>query len=158
MGRAVFPPCWLFGLRHPNTGAHRLLGGTRSLCQNGDLQEHSRWWIFPGAFATSVLAPTVSLSQPPPPQDTLQDKQASLAQGPIESLLCPGSQYMWKLVCSLQEWSLCFTQSCGAPALRPCWPSKPNTLRSPPPSARPSGWGAWLGAQNSHSYGRISVM
>ena len=27
---AVFLPCWLFGLRCPSTGAHRLLGGARS--------------------------------------------------------------------------------------------------------------------------------
>ena len=31
-----------------------------------------------------------------------------LAQPPMRSLLHPGSQYTWKLVCTLQEWSLCF--------------------------------------------------
>ena len=37
-GWGVVPPCWLFGLRCPNTGACRLLGGARSWCQNGNLQ------------------------------------------------------------------------------------------------------------------------
>lgn len=30
MTGAVFLPCWLFGLRHPNTGAYSLLSGARS--------------------------------------------------------------------------------------------------------------------------------
>ena len=33
-----------------------------------------------------------------------------------------------KPVCALQEWSLCFPQSCAAPALKPCRPSKLNAL------------------------------
>ena len=157
MGGAGFPPCWLFGLRCPSTGACRLLGGARSQCQNGDLQDSSRQWIFTGASATSVLAPTVSHSWPLPPQEILQDLPVGLAQAPMESLLCPGSQCTWNLVCTLQEWSLCFPQSCGAPALKPHWPSKPNALGAPPPEARPPpGWGAWYGSQNSHSCGRTS--
>ena len=48
--------------------------------------------IIPCCSATNVLAPTVSISQYPPPQETLQDPQLRLAQVPMESLLCPGSQ------------------------------------------------------------------
>ena len=32
------------------------------------------------------------------------------------------------------------------------WPSKPNVLEAPPPNATSPGWGARLGAQNSHSW------
>ena len=36
-GGTVFPPYWLFGLRHPSTGACKLLGGASSQCQNDAL-------------------------------------------------------------------------------------------------------------------------
>ena len=62
MAGAAFPPCWLFGLRHPSTEAYRLLGGARSWYQNGNLQESSYQWIFP--TAPCVLVPTVSHSHP----------------------------------------------------------------------------------------------
>ena len=40
MSSVVFPSsCWLFILRHPSTGAYRLLGGARSWCQSGNLLE-----------------------------------------------------------------------------------------------------------------------
>ena len=41
---------------------------------------------------------------------------------------CPQSQCTQDLVYALQEWSLCFPQSCGAPTVKPPWPSKPNAL------------------------------
>ena len=43
-----------------------------------------------------------------------------LTQILMESLLCPGTQGTWNPVCTLQEWSLCFCQSCGAPGHMPC--------------------------------------
>ena len=112
-------PFWLFGVRHSRTGACWFLGQARSWCLNGDLRESSLQSIFPGPSATSVLVLTVSYSQPPSPQETLQDPPVSLAQSSMESLLCPGPQCTWNPVCALQEWSLCFPQSCGAPALKP---------------------------------------
>ena len=72
-------------------------------------------------------------------------RSTGLAQPPMRSLLYPGSQYTWKLVCTLQEWSLCFP----SPALKPQWPSKPNALGVPPSHARHPGWGASQGAQKS---------
>ena len=45
-----------------------------------------------GASTTRVLAPAMGHSQPPPPQETLQDPQVGLSQAHVESLLCPGSQ------------------------------------------------------------------
>ena len=38
---AMFPPCWLFGLRCSSTGAYRRLGGARPWWENGGLQESS---------------------------------------------------------------------------------------------------------------------
>ena len=125
-----------------------------------------KWWPprelmmidIPWGQATSVLPPTVSHSQPLSPQETLQDTQVCLAEVPMGSLLCAVSQCTWNLVCALWEWSLCFPQSCGAPAFKPHWTTKPNGLRVPPPSARSSGWGALHGAQNSHSCERTSAI
>ena len=117
-----------------------------------DLRECSPWWIFPGASATSVIAPIVNHSQLLPPQETLQDPHVGLSQDPVESLLCPGSQYVWNLVCIIQKWRSLFP-----PVLRPHWPSKPNALGTPP-NAKSPGLGAWSGAQHSHSCGRTSVI
>lgn len=44
-----------------------------------------------------------------------------------------------------------------APALKPNWPSKSTAHGALPPDARHPGWGAWHGAQNSHSCGTGSV-
>ena len=86
----MFPPCWLFGLKCPCTGAYRLLGGTKSLCQNGGLEESSHQWLLPSTSATSVLAPQWATGDPLPLQETLQDQQVGLAQASKKSLLCFG--------------------------------------------------------------------
>ena len=31
-------------------------------------------------------------------------------------------------LCALQEWIFYFSQSCGSPAIKSCWPSKPHSL------------------------------
>ena len=41
-GVAVFPPCQLFGLRYPNTGAYKLLDGARFQCQGPKMSASSR--------------------------------------------------------------------------------------------------------------------
>ena len=51
--------------------------------------------------------PPVSHSWCLPPQETIPDPQVCRVQAPMESLLCPKTQYMWNLVCSLQEQSFC---------------------------------------------------
>nr|CAI9699487.1 unnamed protein product [Rangifer tarandus platyrhynchus] len=55
----------------------------------------------------------------------------------MESRLCPGAQCAWNLVCAIPEWSLCFLQSCEAPARKPCWPSERWGLL--PPVTDPEG-------------------
>ena len=62
-----------FHLRHPSTGTCRLLSQARSQCRNGNLQESSCQWIFPGDSATAVhpnrelkLTPTSPGNTPTP--------------------------------------------------------------------------------------------
>ncbi|XP_019777599.2 LYR motif-containing protein 1 isoform X1 [Tursiops truncatus] len=74
MSGAEFPPCWLFGLRRPSTGAYRLFDGA-----NGGLWEGSRQGVLPRTSAANVLVLGVSHSCPPPLQETLQHKQMTTA-------------------------------------------------------------------------------
>ena len=67
MGGAEFPPCWLFGLRQPNTGAYRFFGGA-----NGRLPEGLHQGVLPSTSATSVLVSMVSHNLPLPLQETIQ--------------------------------------------------------------------------------------
>ena len=97
MSGAVFPPCWLSGLRHPSTGAYRLLGGPGLGAydpgkMSGFSESSCRWHS--DISATGVHIPKVSYSLPPPSQKTLQDQQVGLAQAPMKSLLL-----LWVLVC-----------------------------------------------------------
>ena len=41
-GSGLLPPCWLFGLRCPSTGAFRLLGGAKSHCQEPKMSTSSQ--------------------------------------------------------------------------------------------------------------------
>ena len=149
------PPCWLFSLRSPSTRACRLLGGSKSQCQNGDLWESSHWWVFPRAFTTSICPHSEQQPTPASPGDP-PIVTGSVALNPIGPLLCPGSQCMWNLVWDLQEWSV--SPVLWSSFTKPLWPSKPNTLGASPPNAVPPGWGAWHEAQNSHFYGRTSAI
>ena len=76
----------------------------------------------------------------------------------MKSWLFPGSQCTQGLVCVLQERSFYFSQSCGIPAIKSYWLSKPNALGHPCPDARIPGCEAWHGAQNSHSHGSTSAI
>lgn len=144
------PPRFLCGLKHPSTGAYRLLVGARSWCQKVSLQESSSRWMLPDMSTTSVYEPKVGHSHPPSPQGTLQDQQVGPVNAPIKSLLFLGS---W---CT-QECVPLFPPSCGTLAVKFCKPSK-LSVPGAFPSPRPTGWRAWHGAQNSHSWGRVSVI
>ena len=56
----------------------------------------------------------------------------------MEVLLCAVSQFLWVLMCILQERRISFSKPCGAPALRCHWPSKPNVLPVRTLDSRPS--------------------
>ena len=101
-------------------------------------------------FYLQCLSPTASHICPLFSQDILQVLR--------ETLLCPGTQCIWNPVCILLELSLCFSQSCGTPVYKHCWPSMQNASGDPPSKARPPGWWTCCGAWNSHSFGRASVI
>ena len=108
--------------------------------------ESSHRSVLSGAPGTNLLAPKVSYSPNPFP---LQAPPVGLAQSLLESLLCAGSQG------TLQEWSLCFPESCGAPELKPPCPSKSDVVWAPPPNVRLC---SLTRAQNSDLCGRTSVI
>ena len=154
MGGAEFPPCWLFGLRLPSTGAYRPFGGA-----DGGLQEGSHQGVLPRTSAVSVLVPAVSHSCPSPLQETLQHQQEGLVQSPMGSLLLsPGSWCAHYFVCALQEWSLCFPHTCQSRAVKSHYPSKSDYPGIPPSVARLPGWEAWRGPQNLHFSGWTCVV
>ena len=72
---------------------------------------------------------------------TLQHQQVALVQSPVGSLLLSsGSWCMQDSVCTLQDWSLCFPQSCGSPIIKSHWPSRSDSLGIPSPFVRAPGW------------------
>ena len=126
--------------------------------------EMTIWFLF---FNLLIWCITLICCQCLCPRSELQLPPASAGDPPILTgrsgpvsyeviSFFPGFWCTWNLVCALQEWSFCFPQSWGIPAIKPLWSSKSNSLGAPPPFVRPSGWGAWRGAQNFHSYGRTS--
>ena len=117
-------------------------------------------WIFPRSTTASVLVPAMSHSRPLPPQETLWYEQVSLIQ----------SLPRWLL---FSPWVLMGTRPCLHPSrvefLVP--PDLWNSCDQIPLAFKDrfSGgsstryqtlrlWGAWCGAQNFHSYWRISVV
>ena len=83
--------------------------------------------------------PPASTGDPP----TLAGRSGSVSPGVTAPY--PGSQFTHYLVCTLQEWSLYFPQSCQSPAVKSHWPSKSDSLGILPPVARPPGWEPDLG-------------
>ena len=70
--------------------------------------DRGAWWATAHGVAKSLR-----LCQPMPPQETLQHYQAVLVQSPVGSLFFfSGSWCGQGFVCALQDWSLCFLQSC----------------------------------------------
>ena len=64
------------------------------------------------------------------------------------------------LVCAsaLQDWCLCFPQSCRSPVVKSHWPSRSDSLGIPSPFVGSPGWEAWYGVQNLHNSGRTSLV
>ena len=69
-------------------------------------------------------------------------------------LLSSESWCMQSFIFSLQDWSLCFPQSCGSIIIKSSWPSRSNSLGIPSPFVRFPGWEAWHRVQNLHNSGR----
>ena len=60
-------------------------------------------------------------------------------------------------VCTLQDWSLCFSQSCGGLTVKSHWASRPDSLGILSPFIRSPGWEAFCGVQNIHNNGRTCL-
>ena len=146
MSGAVFPSCWLFGLRHPSTGVCSQLVAARSWCQSGkDVPLSScHWYSCPYSETQPASAYPGDPLRPTCRSGTGSYELTALPQVPVHMKPCV---YPSKS-----------SQSCGASALKLFWPSEPNVPGAPPPNARPTGWGACCGVQNSLSCGRTSVM
>ena len=68
---------------------------------------------------------------------------AALVQFPVESLLLSSMPwYAQNFVCALQDWSLCFPQSCGSLVIKSHWPSRSDFLGIPSPFVGSPGWEA----------------
>ena len=85
--------------------------------------------------------PLTSAGGPP----TLAGRSGSVSYG--VTVPSPGSQCAHYFVCALQEWTLCFPQSCWSLAIKSRQPSKSDSLGIPPPVARPPGLEAWCGVR-----------
>ena len=53
---------------------------------------------------------------------------------------------------------LCSLQSYGRSVIKPCWPSKSDSLGIPSSLAKSAGWGAWYWAYNFHNSVRTSLV
>ena len=134
----MFLPCLLFGLRRPSTGDYRLFGGA-----NGGLQEGSCQWGLPRTAAASVLCPC---SEPQLPPTSAGDPPILAGRfGPVSygfTAFFPWFLVHTRLCVHPPRMEFLFPPVCGSPAIKPRWPSKPDSLGTPPPVARPPGWEA----------------
>ena len=107
--------------------------------------------------------------QCPCPQGEQQSNPSSLGKSKISRYVWPrflsnhcsypGSWAMGDFcVHAFEEWNFYFPQSCGAPEIKPHWPSGPKALGAYLPTDIPLGWGVCCGAQDSHSYGGTSAI
>lgn len=82
----------------------------------------------------------------PTPQEAFQDQQISLAQAQRrKSAAFALRAGVHEALCAPSRSGAPVSHhppplSCGAPTIRPHWPSKPDLLRAPPFNARPLDW------------------
>ena len=70
--------------------------------------------VLPRTSAASVIVPMVKQSYPPPLQETPQTPAGTSGSVTAPS---PGSRCTHYFLCALQEWGLCFPQSCRSPVI-----------------------------------------
>ena len=142
MGGVVHPPWYFFDLRLPSSQVYGLYG----LHQEGPSQ----------TSAAHARIPVVSLCWTTPPQETLQPQQIVLVWSPVESLLLSSkSCCMQGFICALQDWILCFPQSCGSHVIKSHWPSRSNSLGSPSPFVGSPGWKLDMGFRTFTTVGEL---
>ena len=110
-----------------------------------------------GQLSGLLLPVSLSLHQPLPTQRSTGNLPTwAGSSGPF--FLSSVSWGSHEFLCVLQEWSLCFPQSCGSTVIKLCWPSKSDSLGVPGPFARSSGWETWLGVQNLYNIRRTCLV
>ena len=99
MGGAGFPPCWLFRLRQPNTGAY--LGSLVGLMADSG-RAHAKEY-FPELLLPVFLSPRWATATPASAEDppTLAGRSSSVSRGVTAP--SPGSRCAHYFVCALQE-------------------------------------------------------
>ena len=129
MGGAGFPPCWLFCLRQPNTGAYPCsLVGSMADSGRAHAKENP-----PGPPPPASPSPRRNRATTRPhrrPPNTSRHVRPSLPQGHRPP---PGSRCTHPPVCALQEWVPCPHQSRHSPATNPPQTSKSDPPGTPPP-------------------------
>ena len=135
MGGTGFPPCWLLGLMQPKTGAYPCsLVGLMVVSGSAHAKEYFPELLLPVSLSLGEpQLPPASAGDPP----TLAGRSGSVSYGVTAPSL--GSRCAHYFMCALQEWSLCFPQTCRSPAIKPCYPSKSDSLAIPPPIDGPPG-------------------
>ena len=69
-------------------------------------------------------------------------------------LLCSGSWWAQDFLVTSKN-KVCFSQSCGSPVSKPCWPSKSDSLGMLSPFTRSPGWKAWQGPRTCVMVGEL---
>lgn len=109
MARAVLPPWWLFGLRHPSTGAYKWLGRAGSLgCGGGMLaskRAHTNEYLPELLLPMSVpVVKDKSSPAPASPSNTLTGRSYFVSYEVIrDCFFPPGSSCAQDLIGALQE-------------------------------------------------------
>ena len=85
-------------------------------------------------------------------------KQVVLIQFSWDHFSFPLSIDAHKIVFLLQDWSLCFPQSCGSPIIKSWWSSRSDSLGLPRPFFGSPSWENWHGVQNLNNSGRTSLI
>ena len=153
----MFPLAFSFGLRCPNTGDYRLLGGAGSLCQNITLWERPHRSVFSSTFISSVCVPRMGHIHLVSPEDTPEISSGfdpgyypvtAFALGPdAPEILC--ALFKSEVSISPNPVELLQSNSTGFQN-QMFW-----GLFLLVPDLDP---GAWCGAQHSHSCRRMSVI
>ena len=154
MGGAGFPPCWLFGLKWPNTGAYLgCLVGLMADSGRAHTKEYFPELLLPVSLSSWWDTATPRLYRRPSNTSTYiwfrpLWGHCSFPWVPMCTLLC---------VCPPKVDSLfppVLSKSCNQiPLAFKVWFSRKSSSIAGPP-----GWEAWHGAQNLHSSGWTSVV
>lgn len=148
--------CVLFvvWVRYPGLGTYGLLGGARSWCQNGRLQNTSHNDKKCSSISvTSVFVPIVNQNHPISPGDPSRPA----GKLSLRLLKChwfflgPGANETFYMHSTRVEFL--FLPVLWSFGIKHHWPSKTNALGLPPLDARPLDCEAWCGTQNSQTCG-----